>query len=135
MAVNRNVHQWLKKSAENLRLAKLILNFEEKFYEHVCFNTQQSVEKAIKGYLTLHKIRFDKTHNIAALVALVALVDNNLAAKLKPAETLTKFAVRIRYPEEVGDTLVVDFKLAKHTIEIADQVFELLKYILAEDHE
>ncbi len=43
MATNRNVQQWFKKSAENLRLAKLIINFEEKFYDHVCFNASKQM--------------------------------------------------------------------------------------------
>lgn len=132
MAANKNVQQWFKKSAENLRLAKLILNLDEKFYEHVCFNTQQAAEKSIKGYLTHHKVRFDKTHNIAALTSLISGIDKDLADKiaLTDANVLTKFAVRVRYPEESGDLLVVDNKLASKTIEIAAAVYDLLKSVL-----
>ena len=130
MSANRNVQQWFKKSAENLRLAKLILDLDEKFYEHVCFNTQQSVEKAIKGYLTHHKVRFDKTHDIAVLTSLVRSIDQDLADKLIPADDLTKFAVRIRYPEEGNVQLVVDQRLASKTIEIASAVYDLLKSVL-----
>jgi HEPN domain-containing protein len=127
LAASRSAQQWFKKSAENLRLAKLILNLEEKFYDHVCFNTQQAAEKAIKGFLTHHKVRFDKTHDIAVLVGLVRGVDQRVADKLTDADQLTKFAVRIRYPEEFGDPLIVDFKLATKTIKIAEAVHDLLE--------
>jgi HEPN domain-containing protein len=126
----RLVNQWFKKSFENLRLAKLILNLDEKFYEHVCFNAQQCVEKAIKGYLNHNKVRFDKTHDIGVLVSLVRSVEPELAAQLKSADELTKFAVRIRYPEEAGDALVIDKKLAEHTIQIAESVYLKLIRIL-----
>ena len=123
---SRIVSQWFAKSAENLRLAKSILQLQGQFYDHICFNAQQSAEKAIKGYLTAQKIRFDKTHDIAVLTALVRTVDANLAEQLKEADQLTKYAVRIRYPEETGEPLVVDKNLALRMIEIADGVYNLL---------
>jgi HEPN domain-containing protein len=117
------VKQWFQKAHENLRLAKLILHLEEKFYDHVCFNAQQCVEKAIKGYLNQNKVRFDKTHDIAVLISLVRSIDHRLADELIPADELTKFAVRIRYPEESGEPLVIDKVLANRMIDIAEKVY------------
>lgn len=130
MTVHRNVQQWFKKSSQNLRLAKLILNLDEKFYEHVCFNAQQSVEKSIKGYLTHKKIRFDKTHDIAILASLVAGVDRDLAENLMAADELTEFAVKIRYPEEAGDQIIVDRDLAQKSIHLAQSVYDQLSNII-----
>lgn len=130
MVATRLVNQWFKKSAENLRLAKLILNLDEKFYEHICFNAQQCAEKALKGYLNHNKVRFDKTHDIAVLVSLVRSVDPELASQLKSADELTKFAVRIRYPEEAGDAILIDKKLAEYAIQLAEDVYSKLAKIV-----
>lgn len=83
--------------------------------------------------MTFRKVRFDKTHDIAVLVALVASVDPDLATELKSADELTKYAVRIRYPEEAGDKLFVDKKLAQHSIMLAEKLYDRLSKVLGHD--
>lgn len=85
-------------------------------------------KKAIKGFLTYHKVRFDKTHDIAILIKLTEGIDHRIAGRITAADAdlLTKFAVRIRYPEESNDPLVVDQKLATTTIKIAESVYDIL---------
>jgi HEPN domain-containing protein len=90
------VTQWFAKASQNIRLTKLILDLDEKFYEHICFNAQQSAEMAIKGFLAFNRTRFDKTHDIEVLVGLVRDVDSELANLIDPANVLTKYAIRIR---------------------------------------
>jgi HEPN domain-containing protein len=96
------VEMWLRKSATDLKAAKLLStqNLEELLGSSV-FHSQQAAEKAIKGYLTLKKVRFPKTHDIEKLLNLVATVDSDFAEQIAPATILTQFASAYRYPEEV----------------------------------
>ncbi len=95
------VKSWFRKSAQDLRTAKLLLAQNSKdFWPPLVFHAQQSAEKAIKGFLTFHKIRFPKVHNMDILVELVAKADQKLSLELGQARILTKYAVAYRYPEE-----------------------------------
>jgi HEPN domain-containing protein len=118
------VTQWFIKARQDIRMAKLILTLEEKFYEHICFNAQQGAEKSIKGYLASKKTRFDKTHDIEVLVALVKGIDPALAHILEPAKMLTKYAARIRYPEEAGEQVKLTHGMAQSAINMAEMVYE-----------
>lgn len=97
----RMVKMWFQKAAQDLQTAKLLLaQNNENFWGPTVFHAQQSAEKAIKGFLVFHKIRFNKTHNIENLLKLVSSVDKNLSQKLEPSKILTQYAVAYRYPEE-----------------------------------
>jgi HEPN domain-containing protein len=97
----RMIKMWFRKSAQDLQTANLLLaQKSETFWGPLVFHAQQSTEKAIKGYLAFHKIRFSKTHDIEILVNLVAKVDEKLAEYLHPTKILTKYAVAYRYQEE-----------------------------------
>ena len=47
----RHSHEWLRKAANDLQAAKLLLKHAE-LHEIALFHCQQAVEKALKGYLT-----------------------------------------------------------------------------------
>jgi HEPN domain-containing protein len=53
---------WLNKANEDLTVARLVL--EEKFFSHVCFLAQQSIEKALKGYLFAKTGAYPRTHGL-----------------------------------------------------------------------
>jgi HEPN domain-containing protein len=79
----RMVKMWFRKSAQDLHTAKLLLEQNsEVFWGPLVFHVQQSAEKAIKGYLAFHKIRFANTHDMAILVNLIAKEDKNLKRNL-----------------------------------------------------
>ena len=58
------VKQWFKYAAADLKVAKNSLSFSAEFKAISAFHSQQCAEKAIKGYLTFHKVRFPKSHDI-----------------------------------------------------------------------
>lgn len=89
---------WFAKAQDDLRAARALLGFDSEHFEAIVFHCQQAAEKAIKGYLTHHKVRFSKTHDIAKLLEAVAIVDKDLSLKFKKAEVLTKYAVAYRVP-------------------------------------
>jgi HEPN domain-containing protein len=89
---------WLERSANDLRAAELILAGSLPSYETVSFHAQQAVEKALKAFLIRHQVEFERTHNIAELLALAAPIDPELVRRAAEADDLTSYAVEARYP-------------------------------------
>lgn len=116
---------WFSKSIEDLKAAKLLLSSTtENFWGPSVFHSQQSAEKAIKGFLAFNKIRFAKTHDLEILINLVSQIDVNLAEKLKPAAVLTKFATAYRYPEEAESPEPLTQESCQKVFDLANMVFE-----------
>lgn len=99
---------WFAKSGSDLRAGKYLLGAGDQFWGQIVFQCQQSAEKAIKGFLTFHSIRFAKTHNIAELLSLVSTKDQDLAKQLLDCEILSKYAVGHRYPSADVEPLTAD---------------------------
>lgn len=118
---------WFAKAGDDLRGARALLDLKSEHFEAVVFHCQQAAEKAIKGYLAHHKVRFNKTHDIEKLLATVATIDENLSLKFKKAEILTKYAVAYRYPEEVELPEPLTKKTAEEAYELAKEIFEAFK--------
>lgn len=93
---------WLDKAENDLRNVEIILasQAEPLPLDTACFHCQQAAEKFIKAFLVLHGKSFPFTHNLADLVAICMQVDMSFAAIQRKAETLTPFAVEIRYPDD-----------------------------------
>jgi HEPN domain-containing protein len=98
------VRGWLRKSQSDLDSAGLCLA-SAKALDAVCFHAQQAAEKCLKAYLVAKGIEFPFVHNIEKLVELCALVDAAFSA-LKPlGQSLTPYAVELRYDEEFWPTI------------------------------
>jgi HEPN domain-containing protein len=93
---------WLDKADSDLQNADIILaaQVESLPLDTVCFHCQQAAEKFIKAFLIFYGKQFPFSHNLADLVALCMQVDPAFAAIQRKAETLTPFAVEIRYPDD-----------------------------------
>ncbi|VAW43376.1 hypothetical protein MNBD_CHLOROFLEXI01-2779 [hydrothermal vent metagenome] len=96
------VRMWLGKGNSDLHNAEIILaaQTESPPLDTVCFHCQQAAEKYIKAFLVFHGKQFPFSHNLADLVAICMQVDLAFAAIQRKAETLTPFAVEIRYPDD-----------------------------------
>lgn len=105
------VNSWFKKSRQDLLTAELlIVQTSDDFLMPAGFHLQQSAEKAIKGFLAFHKVRFPKTHNLQILTELVRQVDPNLATFLLPIVDLSQYAVAYRYPEALESAVPINHK-------------------------
>lgn len=120
------VKQWFKYAATDLKAAKNSLSFSNEFKAISAFHSQQCAEKAIKGYLLFHKVRFPKSHEIGTLIDLVENLDAELSKKIRNSEILTEYAVSYRYPEETEQTPLTLAK-AKSAIKLAEMVLEACK--------
>ena len=91
------VAEWLAKAAEDLRVARLLLDSGEPLHAPACFHCQQVAEKSIKALMVASEIRPPRSHDLVALLADLeglGLPDDVGEA----AAFLTQFAVLPRYP-------------------------------------
>ena len=93
---------WVDKADSDLQNAEIILAAPTQTppLDTVCFHCQQAAEKYIKAFLVFHGKQFPFSHNLADLVAICMEVDLAFAHIQRKAETLTPFAVEIRYPDD-----------------------------------
>ena len=92
--------EWLRRAKSNLAKARGGRVSEEIYFEDLCFDCHQAIEKSLKSLCIMKKIMFPWTHNISTLVSL--LENNGIKATddVKKAEKLTDFALSFRYPGE-----------------------------------
>ena len=89
--------RWLRFSAEDLEVARLLLTRHPPASRHVCWLSQQAAEKALKAALVLDGIEFPFTHDLDALRNRLPEGWAVRAAHADLAE-LTQWAVETRYP-------------------------------------
>ena len=92
---------WIKRAKGSLDLAKtkIINNIN---YEDLCYQAQQTVEKALKGFLIYFEVEPEFTHNIELLIkALKQFTD--IPEYVKKAVELTDYAIVTRYPGEYDE--------------------------------
>src|SRR3970040_1996885 len=72
-------------------------------YDAACFHAQQCAEKYLKARLQEEGIRFGKTHHLVSLLKLLLPVEPDWNDLRSACQTLTQFAVEVRYPGETAD--------------------------------
>jgi HEPN domain-containing protein len=92
-------NKWIEKAEKDLLTSERELSFQDPVTDTVCFHCQQAVEKYLKAFLVFHQVYFTKTHNIGSLIELCATIDASFNDELEDADTLTDYAVEIRYPD------------------------------------
>ncbi len=119
------IKAWLNKADSDLKNAELVLGAEDENlpYDTVCFHCQQAVEKYLKAYCTYHDISFPYTHNLADLAAKLQKKDKNIESIRRDVETLTPYAVEIRYPD---DTYLPSREDAQDAYEIAVRIKKIV---------
>lgn len=130
MVLSNPVRKWLRFALDDLKIARAIGTMGSSYWRGSAYHSQQAVEKALKGYLTFHKVRFTKTHDILVLVSAVKTVDVSLAKKLSRAEKLTKFAIEYRYPD-AAERPMTQAK-ATAALRLAEDCYELISASLRE---
>lgn len=117
------IKSWLTKAKQDIRAAKVDLAAEPPLLEDAVFHCQQSVEKAMKGFLTSHDIVFRKTHDLDELACACAKVDSALKTKLDPAKDLTTYAWEFRYP---GESEEISLDEVNKALQTAKEVYGLI---------
>ncbi|MCL1993846.1 MAG: HEPN domain-containing protein [Spirochaetes bacterium] len=87
---------WIERAKSSLEISIIAVNTIV-YYEDLCYQSQQAVEKGLKGLLIYYGVEPEFTHNIGILLAelerFVKIPEN-----IKEAINLTKYAVITRYP-------------------------------------
>lgn len=97
--------EWLTRARSNFKLAQTEKT-EEIYWEDLCFELQQCVEKSIKAVLLSKEVEFPYVHDIARLITLVKEKGITWPEELDEAAELSEYAVEARYPgffEEVTE--------------------------------
>ena len=101
---------WLDRAKSSYKLAKMTGNVEI-YYEDLCYQLQQAVEKALKGLLIFYGVEPEFTHNIEIL--LTELEKFTLIPKdIEQAMKLTIYAVQTRYPNDYDEITKEEYEKA-----------------------
>ena len=115
------IQEWLRYSQNDLISAKhLYDDLYPKQIEVACYLSQQSAEKALKGYILSKDIEPPKTHNLVELCQVCMYHDNTFSEILDNCADLTPYGVAVRYPNE----LAVDDAIAKLAIDKAQVIYD-----------
>jgi len=114
------VMEWLRRAKSNLERAKLGKASDDILYEDLCFDCQQSAEKAIKALLISMDKKFPPTHSLARLLELVSDAGVKIPENIKEAVDLTEYAVTTRYPGGREPVTQEEYEAA---LKIAEEVF------------
>ena len=114
------VRSWLELATLDLETAVRLAE-DADFGRVVVYHCQQAAEKAVKGFLTWHGVRFGRTHDLDLLGSLARPLAPGLEAALDRAVELTPYAWLYRYPADSPAPLEDE---AREAIEVARELLE-----------
>jgi HEPN domain-containing protein len=92
---------WIGRAKSSLEISKIAVNVNV-YYEDLCYQSQQAVEKVLKGFLIYYGVEPEFTHNIGILLNEIEKF-TEIPENIKEATKLTKYAVITRYHGEYDD--------------------------------
>ena len=129
----KDIKEWMRRSSGNLARAEAGKMEDRFLFEDLCYDAQQTAEKALKALCISLNISFPWTHSIAELLTLLENNGVDIPEIVKEAEILTVYATDTRYPgdwEPVEEEEYVE--ALRHAKTIFDWVSEKLKNLLKE---
>jgi len=89
---------WIDRAKSSYELSKARIN-NIIYFEDLCYQAQQAVEKSLKGFLFYFGIEPEFTHNISKLLTELEK-HTEIPDTIKETIKLTNYAVQTRYPAE-----------------------------------
>jgi HEPN domain-containing protein len=122
--VNDITREWLIYATSDLAAANSLPG-DRSQYRNVAYHCQQAAEKALKGYLVHNNIKFDRTHDLFALLSECALLDVSFggARLMNHCANLNPFSVSVRYP---GSVVKADYAAVKKNLNSAARILEFV---------
>lgn len=118
-AIDRLVQDWLHKAEEDFEVAKYLVSRNAPYPSAIGFHAQQAAEKLLKALLTRLQVYFPKTHDLDAILDLLATVNEPLADSLRDTIVLSIYGVEVRYP---GDLVEMTSEDAKTALALAGKI-------------
>ena len=87
---------WLARAKSSLAISKNKSD-DDIYYEDLCFQAQQAVEKALKALLIFYSVEPEKTHNLVSLAKTLSKY-TDVPEEINEAVILNDYAVQTRYP-------------------------------------
>ena len=87
----------LKKARNDETLLEEVLATERVSDDIIGFHCQQAIEKLLKALLSLHGIRYRKTHDLRELMDLLADTGHAIPNELQHLDMLSPYASLLRY--------------------------------------
>lgn len=94
---NNTAGKWIYFAEQDLNFAESGL--KDKFYSHVCFLSQQAVEKTCKAFLIFNNLNYQKTHKIVEIVNSNKKLKDLLNEFVNEMKLLDAFYILTRYPD------------------------------------
>jgi HEPN domain-containing protein len=113
---------WIERTKSSLEISKIAAS-KQVYYEDLCYQSQQAVEKGLKGLLIYYGIEPEFTHNIGILLDELEKV-TKIPENIKKAINLTKYAVITRYPGEYDEITQEGYK---ESVKIANDCLEWIE--------
>ena len=120
--------KWIYFAEQDLNFAKSGL--KDKFYSHVCFLSQQTVEKTCKAFLIYNNLNYPKTHKIVEIINSDKKLLDLLKEFIDEIKLLDAFYIPTRYPDGIPGILpegLPDKKDAESSLSIAEKIFNIIK--------
>jgi HEPN domain-containing protein len=114
---------WLARAKSSLAISKNRID-ENVFYEDLCFQAQQAVEKALKGLLIFYNVDPEKTHNLVSLIKELSRYCE-LPDEVNEAVILNDYAVQTRYP---GDFTPIEEEEYNQAVSIAEKCLQWIEW-------
>jgi HEPN domain-containing protein len=112
---------WIRHAQSDLHFARIGSSDPDVLPNQVAFHTQQAVEKAIKVVLLHKQVSVARTHDLNALIQLLARAGIDWPSSLEQAKDLTPYAVQTRYP---GYVVQLTKKEVTEAITMAEAVLD-----------
>lgn len=125
---NNIFNKWIYFAEQDLNFAKSGL--KDRFYSHVCFLSQQAVEKTCKAFLIYNNLNYPKTHKIVEIINSNKKLLNLLKEYIDEIKLLDAFYIPTRYPDGIPGSLSEGFpdkKDAESSLSIAEKIFDIIK--------
>ncbi len=119
--------EWISRALSNLERANLGKQTESIYYEDLCFDCQQAVEKSLKALLIFHQIEFPFVHSISKLLEIIEAYGITIPNIVFDSVILSEYAVETRYP---GDYEPVDKEEYLTALKIAKFIYDWVSGII-----
>jgi HEPN domain-containing protein len=118
---------WLAKAAEDLTVARLVLT--EEHYSHVCFLSQQCLEKTLKAFLLEKASNYPRTHRLVDLLGACTEIEATFANFLPDCTVIDQYYIPTRYPDAVPGGLpggLPGKSEAEEAVSIAEKIVDFV---------
>lgn len=121
--------QWLDFAAEDLAVARLVLG--EGHFAHVCFLSQQCIEKALKAFLIAKLNQYPRIHNLTDLLTQCVVIDSSFSQFATDCVTVDQYYIPMRYPVGLPSGLASAPLNNLHAAKAIDAAERILQYTIS----